>query len=932
MDIQSAALNELFVLYPVHVSGLRPVKPVGIADGGIPQALYNDKQSLVCVVDPWTELQLSNWTMAVNDRVDLYVNDNPSPATGKTVAKGEEKERIPLSLPYGWLDHGVNVVYYQVSRAGGNVEKSRDLRVLYHSSTPESLDLVIPPDVIKDGVGPEQAERGVEFGFTYTNRRNHDRIEFLLGDTKISFDVPDAPTPITQKLFTVEFQKAGDNPSAVAEFRVYDQLGNLSQSSRKRLGIHLNRLMVPTLTKVMDASNTEIPQAGTTTSTTLNLAGKASNAQTVEIFDGSGPSAVSKGTAVADATTGDWTHTITVAPGAHRLYAQSRYHSTPVYSNVRTLTVVELAVPTISSVKGSTSGVEIPHGTHTVETSVVLTGTASKGQKVEVFDGTDSKGQPVADLTTGIWTLPVSSLVVALHSFTAKAFGGSGQPSAARTLTVVAVMVPTLTKVMDASNIDIPEAGTTTSTTLNLAGKASNAQTVEIFDGRGPSAVSKGTAIADATTGDWTHTITVALGAHRLYAQSRYHSTPVYSNVRNLTVVAALKLSFTNAPYTVASGGRLKAINLLLHSAADTPMPNATITLTLPAGFTYSDGGNGARDFTSGTEGVVIVSGVKGAATPGAYTLHAASSGAPEATAVLTVMERGPVGTIAGLAAPFNVAISPDGTHAYVTNRSGSVSVIETVNNSVIQTITVGQDPWGVAVHPDGSRAYVACFNDNSVWVIDTVNWGIQKIPFGHGSSGVAVHPDGSRAYVTHYNYSVSSVSVIDTATNSVIQTIQLKRSSTWVAVHPDGSRAYVTHYNGNLVTVIDTTTTPNSVIQTITVEPGSSGVAVHPDGRVYVANSAHTSVTVIDTATTPKMITVGRAPDGVAVHPDGSCVYVTNQIDNSVSVIDTATTPNTEIHTIMVGQGPSGVAVHPDGRVYVVNALDKSVSVIVSD
>jgi YVTN family beta-propeller protein len=733
MDIQSAALNELFVLYPVHVSGLRPVKPVGIADGGIPQALYNDKQSLVCVVDPWTELQLSNWTMAVNDRVDLYVNDNPSPATGKTVAKGEEKERIPLSLPYGWLDHGVNVVYYQVSRAGGNVEKSRDLRVLYHSSTPESLDLIIPPDVIKDGVGPEQAAQGVEFGFTYTNRRNHDRIEFLLGDTKISFDVPDAPTPITQKLFTVEFQKAGDNPSAVAEFRVYDQLGNLSQSSRKRLGIHLNRLMVPTLTKVMDASNTEIPQAGTTTSTTLNLAGKASNAQTVEIFDGSGPSAVSKGTAVADATTGDWTHTITVAPGAHRLYAQSRYHS-----------------------------------------------------------------------------------------------------------------------------------------------------------------------------------------------------TPVYSNVRNLTVVAALKLSFTNAPYTVASGGRLKAINLLLHSAADTPMPNATITLTLPAGFTYSDGGNGARDFTSGTEGVVIVSGVKGTAPPGPYTLRAASSGAPEATAVLTVMAQGPVGTIAGLSVPHHVAISPDGARAYVTNRANSsVSVIDTVNNRVIQTITVGRDPWGVVVHPDSSRAYVACFNDNSVWVIDTVNWTTQTIPVGRSSSGVAVHPDGSRAYVTTY---YNTVSVIDTATNSVIHTITLERNSTWVAVHPDGSRAYVTNYNDGSVSVIDTAT--NKVTERIEVERAPAWVAVHPDGsRAYVANFGNNStVSVIDTATNKvtERIAVGLGPYGVAVHPDGNRVYTTNRGDNSVSVIDTVN--NREIQRITVGRDSHSVAVHPDGRVYITNSAENSVSVFVSN
>jgi hypothetical protein len=74
-----------------------------------------------------------------------------------------------------------------------------------------------------------------------------------------------------------------------------------------------------------------------------------------------------------------------------------------------------------------------------VETAVTLTGAASKGQKVEIFDGTISKGQATADATTGVWTLSVSGLSVAAHSFTAKALYGTGVVSAARTFTVRAI-------------------------------------------------------------------------------------------------------------------------------------------------------------------------------------------------------------------------------------------------------------------------------------------------------------------------------------------------------------------------------------------------------------------------------------------------------------------------------------------------------------
>jgi YVTN family beta-propeller protein len=57
---------------------------------------------------------------------------------------------------------------------------------------------------------------------------------------------------------------------------------------------------------------------------------------------------------------------------------------------------------------------------------------------------------------------------------------------------------------------------------------------------------------------------------------------------------------------------------------------------------------------------------------------------------------------------PFWVAVSPDGSLAYVTNlnlNAGTVSVINTATNTVIDTIPVGTQPFGVAVSPDGMPA-----------------------------------------------------------------------------------------------------------------------------------------------------------------------------------------------------------------------------------
>ncbi|WP_285509660.1 IPT/TIG domain-containing protein, partial [Streptomyces sp. NBRC 13847] len=68
-------------------------------------------------------------------------------------------------------------------------------------------------------------------------------------------------------------------------------------------------------------------------------------------------------------------------------------------------------------------------------------------------------------------------------------------------------------------------------------------------------------------------------------------------------------------------------------------------------------------------------------------------------------------------------------------------------------------------------------------------------------------------------------VSVIDTATNSVIGTIAVGQGPTGVAVSPDGTRAYTTNSDSNTVSVIDTAT--NTVLDTITGITSPRDVAI---------------------------------------------------------------------------------------------------------
>ncbi len=300
-------------------------------------------------------------------------------------------------------------------------------------------------------------------------------------------------------------------------FTVKETFGEERPSAAR--GFVVTALIVPTLSNVLDEANKEVLEGATTVSTSLTLKGTASKGQDLEIFEGTGSSAVSKGPATADEMTGVWESEVAVEAGARRVYAKSLYHSTAVYSNARTMTVVLSSAPILSSVKGSPSGEEIVENGFTVETSVILSGLATIGREIEVLDDVTFKGKTTADNETGIWTVTVADLSRAKHSFTARDVSQPTLVSPARTLTITEVTAPTLSSIKGSpSNSEIAENGYTAETAITVSGIAAKGQKIEIFDNN----VSSGTATADAT-GLWEKIITgLSTTTHSFNIKSLY--------------------------------------------------------------------------------------------------------------------------------------------------------------------------------------------------------------------------------------------------------------------------------------------------------------------------------------------------------------------------------------------------------------------------
>ena len=265
---------------------------------------------------------------------------------------------------------------------------------------------------------------------------------------------------------------------------------------------------------------------------------------------------------------------------------------------------------------------------------------------------------------------------------------------------------------------------------------------------------------------------------------------------------------------------------------------------------------------------------------------------------------------------------------AYVTNFNlpPSVSVINTASpdQGALSTIPVGFDPSGIVFSPDGTRVYVA---SSGISVINTAsNTVVATIHLPTGPAFfLAISPDGKHLYADD---GCCRVHVVDTATNTVSTTIFVAGANGPIAVTPDGSQVYVDSAGnsfGSTVSVIDTAsnTVVANQIPVVFISSFSGGLVFTPDGgHAYVGG---VGITVIDTSnhgTTTIPLPFSVSARSLAITPDGSKVFFTTfsftpGVPSTFGVIRTA--DNTIVQQLSFpAHAPLGfgsqVAITPDG------------------
>jgi len=202
---------------------------------------------------------------------------------------------------------------------------------------------------------------------------------------------------------------------------------------------------------------------------------------------------------------------------------------------------------------------------------------------------------------------------------------------------------------------------------------------------------------------------------------------------------------------------------------------------------------------------------------------------------------------------PGQMVLSLDESILYVVSAYGgkALYVLDAADLSTLDVIALGSNPQGIALSPDGSQLYVSNKGDSNIVVIDTASRQIvgSPIPTPAGETTLLFTRDGSKVYAAPLDFGNAipdSVTVIDAQSQQVLGGIQVGSGAYGMEVSLDNSKLYVCNYDDNSLSVIDVAN--DTVMDTVPLNASPYGVNFTEDGqRLWITHHWSGSVAILD-------------------------------------------------------------------------------------
>jgi YVTN family beta-propeller protein len=255
---------------------------------------------------------------------------------------------------------------------------------------------------------------------------------------------------------------------------------------------------------------------------------------------------------------------------------------------------------------------------------------------------------------------------------------------------------------------------------------------------------------------------------------------------------------------------------------------------------------------------------------------------------------------------PLNIAVSPSGKLAAVTNNGESdqtIQLIDLEKDVVLDSIIIGKSWLGLTFSDDGKYLYASGGNDNKIFrylinnnrlsVNDSIVLG-KPWPEKISVAGIALDDHKNRLYaVTKEN---NSIYVLDSKFKKVISRYPLDGEGYTCLLSPDHKLLFISCWGCDKIVVFNTDL--QKISGTVAVGDNPNDLCITKNGKfLFVANANDNSVSVIDT----KLMKVtevlnsalyagspsGSTTNSVALSNDEKTLYIANADNNCLAVFD---------------------------------------------
>lgn len=262
-----------------------------------------------------------------------------------------------------------------------------------------------------------------------------------------------------------------------------------------------------------------------------------------------------------------------------------------------------------------------------------------------------------------------------------------------------------------------------------------------------------------------------------------------------------------------------------------------------------------------------------------------------QSVSIMDGTTNGTVGFISAVGKTLTSLLTSTSNKIYAINTvDGSVVVYDGATDELIKSIAVAEGAQKLVYNATAEKIYVTHSTSNTVSVIDgNTDEVTNNFPVGTSPSGGVYNPANNRLYVMNK----LDISVVDCSSEQVEATIPVLPSSSYFrmaqgAVNSSGSKVYASDLSS--VVVIDTAT--NQITKTLVLAGWGSSTSnmVYDDShdKLYLTISGSSAITVIDgvTDTVLRSVNLGAQYYGIPIAYSQS----NNKVFAGDSIIDTVT------------------------------------------